>query len=77
MQVMSKGNGKDRHEGEMEQKFADFDRMIAEAKRNGVEAVLVPSPQTLGDTYDELIRNLTKLQEAELTLIIVPKPKGV
>lgn len=72
---MSKSNGKDHHEGEMEKKFADFDRMVAEAKRNGVQAVLVPSPQTLGDNYEELIRNLTKLQEAELSLVIVPRPK--
>jgi dihydrodipicolinate synthase/N-acetylneuraminate lyase len=72
---MSKKNGNDRHQGEMEKKFADFDRMIAEAKKSGIEAVMVPSPQTLGDTYEELIRNLTKLQEAELTLVIVPRPK--
>jgi hypothetical protein len=72
---MSKGNGKDHFEGEMEKKYADFDRMLAEAKRTGVQAVLVPSPQTLGDNYAELIRNLTKLQEAELSLVIVPRPK--
>jgi hypothetical protein len=59
----------------MEGKFADFDRMVAEAKSNGVQDVLVPSPQTLGDNYEELIRNLTKLQEAELSLVIVPRPK--
>jgi hypothetical protein len=72
MHVMSKTNGKDHHEGEMEKKFADFDRMLAEAKRNDVQAVIVPSPQTLGDNYEELIRNLTKLQQAELSLVIVP-----
>jgi hypothetical protein len=72
---MSKSNGKDHHEGELEPKFADFDKMVAEAKHNGIEAVLVPSPQTLGDTYEELIRNLTKLQEKELSFVIVPKPK--
>ena len=74
--AMSKKKGKDHREGEMERKFADFDRMIAETKRNGVQTVLVPSPQTLGDDYEELIRNLTQLQEAELTLVIVPKTKG-
>jgi len=73
---MSKKNGKDHSEGEMERKFADFDRMLAESKRNGVKTILVPSPQTLGDTYEELIRNLTKLQEAELSLVIVPRPKS-
>ena len=36
----------------------------------------MPSPQTLGDNYDELIRNLTKLQQEELTLVIVPKPEA-
>jgi hypothetical protein len=75
MFAMSKKNGKDRHVGEMERKFADFDRMLTVAKRDGVQIVLVPSPQTLGDTYEELIRNLTKLQEAELSLVIVPKSK--
>jgi hypothetical protein len=72
---MSKTNGKDHHEGEMEKKFADFDRMVAEPKRSGAQTVLVPTPQTLGDNYEELIRNLTKLQEAELSLVIVPRPK--
>jgi hypothetical protein len=53
---MSKKNGKDHHEGEMERKFSDFDKMVSVAKRDGVQVVLVPSPQTLGDTYEELIR---------------------
>ena len=75
MSAMSKKNGKNHHEGEMERKFADLNRMVRMAKRDGVQVVLVPTPQTLGDTYDELIRNLTKLQEAELSLVIVPKPK--
>jgi hypothetical protein len=76
MPPMSKTNGKNPHEGEMERKFADFDRLLADSKRNGVKVVLVPSPQTLGDNYQELIRNLTKLQQAELSLVIVPMPKS-
>jgi hypothetical protein len=73
---MAKSNGKNHAEGEMERKFAEFDRMIAEAKCSGIQAVMVAMPHTLGDNYEELIRNLTKLQEAELSLVIVPKPKG-
>jgi hypothetical protein len=46
MHGMSKSNGKDRHEADMEKKFADFDRTVAEAKSQGIQAVLVPSPQT-------------------------------
>lgn len=49
---MSNKNGEDHHEGEMDKKFAAFDRMIAEAKKFGIKAVVVPSPQTLGDTYE-------------------------
>src|SRR5687767_7216381 len=44
MCVMAQGNGKNRQEGDMERKFADFDRMIAEAKKAAIKAVLVPSP---------------------------------
>lgn len=72
---MAKSNGKNHGEGDMERKFADFDRLVAESKRGGVQVVLVPTPQTLGDSYEELIRNLTKLQQAELMLQIVPRPK--
>jgi collagenase-like PrtC family protease len=49
--------------------------MVAEAKEAGIKAVLVPTPQTLGDNYEELSRNLSKLQKAELSLVIVLIPK--
>ena len=38
---MSETNGKNRHDGDMDQKFADFDRMLAEAKHSGVQEVSV------------------------------------
>ena len=73
MPRMSMKNDEGHREAEIEKKFASFDRMIADAKKGGVQAVLVGSPQSLGDNYEELVRNLTKLQEAELSLVIVPK----
>ena len=53
-------------------KFVEFDRLIREAKELAADTVLVQSPQVLGDNYDELIDNLTKLANAELALVIVP-----
>jgi len=51
-------------------KFADFDRMIAESKQKGFEHVLIAYPQVLGDTYEELIENMNKLADAGLSLSI-------
>jgi len=31
----------------MERKFADLDKMVADAKRNGVQAVFVPTPTSM------------------------------
>jgi len=60
---------------EVENKLADFEKMVREAKESGAQAVLVPSPQTLGGSYEEVILNLTKLQEAGMPLFILPAPK--
>ena len=57
------------------EKLADFEKMVREAKESGAQAVLVPSPQTLGGSYEEVILNLTKLQEAGMPLFILPAPK--
>lgn len=36
-----------------EQKFADFLRMCAEAKKGKLDVVIVHDPETLGDDYAE------------------------
>lgn len=54
-------------------KFKELDRLVREAKtRQDVDAVVVASPQVLGDTYEELIANLNKLADAELAVVVVP-----
>ena len=54
-------------------KFKQLDRLVTEATAKGeVDAVIVASPQVLGDTYDELVANLNKLAAAELAVAIVP-----
>ena len=54
-------------------KFKELDRLVREAQTKGdVDAVLVASPQVLGDTYEELVANLNKLAGAELAVVIVP-----
>ena len=53
-------------------KFAALATLIAEAKKSNMFAVLVQSPQTLGDTYEELVANLDALAAADLAVMIVP-----
>ena len=55
-------------------KFVKFDQMVQNAWKDQAEAVIVASPQVLGDSYDELLVNLNKLALANLLLAIVPPP---
>jgi hypothetical protein len=54
-------------------KFKELDRLVSDAKKKGdVDAVVVASPQVLGDDYGELVANLNKLADAELAVVVVP-----
>lgn len=56
-------------------KFKQLNRLISGARQSGdVDAVVVASPEVLGDTYEELVANLNKLAGAELAVVIVPPP---
>ena len=55
-----------------EEKFREFIKLIAEARRQGTPTVIVQRPEVLGDTYEEIIESLNRLAAAELTLTIVP-----
>ena len=55
-----------------ERKFAQFLKLCADAKAQQIDVVSIPSPQTLGDTYQELILSLDRLATAELMLRILP-----
>jgi len=63
--------------GEVQGKLAEFEKRVNQAKESGAQAVLVPSPQALGDTYEDLIRSLTKLQDAGMPLFILPSAAKV
>jgi hypothetical protein len=52
-------------------KFAEFDSMIRQAMGN-VDAVLVTSPEALGDNYEVLVTNLNELAAADLMIVFVP-----
>ena len=57
-------------------KFKTLDALVNDAKAKGdLDAVVVASPQVLGDTYEELVANLNKLASAELALVIVAAPQ--
>ena len=55
-----------------EEKFREFIKLIAEARRQGTPTVIVQRPEVLGDTYEEIIESLNRLAAAGLTLTIVP-----
>lgn len=57
-----------------EVKFAAFLEMCADAVAKGIDGIMVPDPQTLGDDYDELCESLNRMADAKLTLMI--KPRG-
>ena len=52
-----------------EEKFAGFIRACEQAKAEGIPNVVIARPQTLGDTYDEIIQSLWRLADAGLALI--------
>lgn len=53
-----------------EAKFAGFIRACEQAKAKGIPNVIIAQPQTLGDTYDEIIESLWRLADARLALVI-------
>jgi len=53
-----------------EKKFADFIRLCSEDKSKGTAQIVIGYPWVLGDTYEELIENLSRLADAGLTLHI-------
>lgn len=53
-------------------KFDPLRALIDEAKAKNMAALMVHSPQMLGDTYEELIANLDAIAAADLALMIVP-----
>lgn len=55
-----------------EEKFPELIRLVAQAKSDQVECLIVAAPQVLGDNYAELIQSLNRISEAGLTLHIVP-----
>ena len=52
------------------EKFMEFDRMIEDAKAGRIDDVVIAWPDVLGDTYEELIENLSLIAEAGLHLVI-------
>lgn len=58
-----------------EKKYADFIRMVQDAQRLGVEAVVVDQPWVIGDNYEEIIESLSRLAEANLALKIVRRAR--
>jgi len=54
-----------------DEKFAGFMRACERAREKNVCSILIDNPLALGDTYDELIQNLSLLAAYGLTLRII------
>lgn len=55
-----------------EEKFREFIKLIAEARRQGAETVVIQRPEVLGETHEEIVESLNRLSAAGLTLTVVP-----
>jgi len=56
-----------------ETKFRSFIEMCEVTKKEGIGTVLIATPTVLGDTYEEVIESLSRLQKAGLALRIATK----
>jgi hypothetical protein len=61
----------------MIEKFKDFDLMISELlkmkKKDRPKYILINHAEVIGDNYEEVIRNLNKISETEVGLLIAGK----
>jgi hypothetical protein len=53
-------------------KWGKFYECLKDAMKNGVEFLMVHSPEVLGDTYEEMITNLSAIASHNLKLIVIP-----
>lgn len=53
-------------------KFRGLLDAIKQARKDKAESIVVPTPETLGDNYAELLESLRRISAAGLSLQIVP-----
>ena len=56
-----------------EKKFATLIEMCQDAEREGLDVVVIPEPQVLGDTYAEIIESLNRISDADFKIAIIPR----
>lgn len=52
------------------EKFERFLQMLKESKSNGAQAIIT-TPESLGDTYEEMLTNLRLIAQAKISLELV------
>lgn len=53
-----------------EQKFANFIKLCDDAKKDGIQRVVIAHPWVIGDNYDEVMESLSRIADAGLVLHI-------
>ncbi len=51
-------------------KFAGFIRVLVKAKESGCDMIIIDKPWVIGDTYDEVVENLSHLAGSNIGLHI-------
>ncbi len=68
-----KRNFKETENLSYEDKFSDLHDICEQAESGEYEAIAVAYPEVLGDTEEELIRNMSLIADAGLVLIVTQK----
>jgi len=51
-------------------KFAGFILMCRDAKKSGLEQIVIAHPSAIGDNYEEIVESLSRLAAAGLRLAV-------
>ena len=53
-----------------ERKFEQFNKMLKDIKEGDVDMIIIAWPDVLGEDYEEVIENLSRIAECDLPLVI-------
>lgn len=53
-----------------EKKWWDFNEMIKDAKREGIQFVVISRPEILGECYEDINENLKRLGEGGIFILV-------
>jgi hypothetical protein len=58
-------------------KFGGWIRAVADAKAGGIDSIIISDPWVIGDTYEEIVKSLSRLAGSGVALEIVQRDADV